>query len=579
MFRKLKSTKIQLLIIIILTFLAYSNIFANAFVIDDPKIIVEWTTKNDLRNIPKIFTGEEAAGINTRYRPIGNLFFMLAYQIFGVNPFGYHIVSILVHLASTVLIYFIIRHLRGGHWLPFVTALLFGLHPIHTEAITFITIGVYSTGAVFLLASFYLYLFYEKTSKPVFYACSLSLGIVAMLIYEAAVVLPLLIMLYGLCFKQKIKFFSSIKYYIGYLVPVLIFIAHRFIFLQHDFVLSKYSLQGLYHAQLLMSKIYAFYIYLMVLPLWLSINHIIADGVESFSPVSNDLRLFFKESIFGSGVFLSILSVVVLVIIAIKFFKKTPIISFSIGWFFLSLLPFANLTPQLTPMAERYLYIPSFGFVLFLGLFFREVIRRVRLVGLIGLIGLLACYLVLTYRRNFDWKNDETLWQKVVKIYPNSALGYYSIGAIYNEQKKYDIAIIFTAKAISLKPNFYQARYNLAYANQKIGNLYQAQEQYKKAIEINPDFASAYINLANIYRAENPELAIKLLSKAIKISSKEDLSIVYRNLGFIYKDRKEFDLAFLNFKKALVLDPSDSIIRQELLDLININPQLSNENP
>ncbi|MBI2595276.1 hypothetical protein HYW46_00900 [Candidatus Daviesbacteria bacterium] len=160
-----RSTKVQILIIILATFLAYLNIFQNGFVVDDEDFIVNWKEKQEITNVPLMLKGNNPPKFGGIYRPIRGVLYTFYDQIFGANPFGYHLHSILVHLGVTVLVYFITRQLIQGlgsrGWglglevktkknstipytlpqrgklrlypIPFISALLFGLHPIHTD--------------------------------------------------------------------------------------------------------------------------------------------------------------------------------------------------------------------------------------------------------------------------------------------------------------------------------------------------------------------------------------------------------------------------------------------------------------
>src|SRR3989344_1936153 len=185
----LQSTKFQLGIIILLTILAYSNIFQNNFMFDDKFFVIDWKINKNFNNIKELFLYDSVMPGVVGYRPVRGIFYILGYAIYGENPLGWHINSIIIHILCTVLVYFITKELIQNakfkvqnfnsklksnkkiinHYslfsIPFITALLFGLHPIHTEAITFITASMDSIGFLFLLLSFYLY---QKGGKKLY---------------------------------------------------------------------------------------------------------------------------------------------------------------------------------------------------------------------------------------------------------------------------------------------------------------------------------------------------------------------------------------------------------------------------
>lgn len=130
----IKSTKVQLLLIVFLTFLAYSNIFGNSFVFDDNRLIVGWPYHKSFSYVSALFGSEIPLNSQTwNYRPVRGIFFMFAYKLFEDIPLGYHFVSIAVHLGATILVYLIAGEilktsyfkLRASSlkWLPFVTGL------------------------------------------------------------------------------------------------------------------------------------------------------------------------------------------------------------------------------------------------------------------------------------------------------------------------------------------------------------------------------------------------------------------------------------------------------------------------
>src|SRR4051794_27591788 len=108
----LNSTKLQILIICLLTFLSYSNIFSNQFINDDIDIIINWPPGHSTSNIPHFFLSAETQPTpHIGYRPIRTSILALIYTLFGPNPTAFHTFTIIIHLTNTILIYFITRRL------------------------------------------------------------------------------------------------------------------------------------------------------------------------------------------------------------------------------------------------------------------------------------------------------------------------------------------------------------------------------------------------------------------------------------------------------------------------------------
>src|SRR3989344_4077889 len=149
----LKETKYQILIIAILTFGVYFNSLFNQFVWDDHLFVEEWGAIRSFDNVGEVFKGSAPSAQGKIYRPVRGLIYMADWQMFGMNPVGYRAQAVLLHLSVTVLIYFVVKLISadlklisadkkgrvGSYvaWLPFIVALIFGVHPIHTETIDY----------------------------------------------------------------------------------------------------------------------------------------------------------------------------------------------------------------------------------------------------------------------------------------------------------------------------------------------------------------------------------------------------------------------------------------------------------
>ncbi len=156
--KKLTNEKVQLLIIIVLILLAYSDIFHNSFQGDDWNLIINWDFIHHIENIPKILTQNVLQEPYFRFRPLGTSLIAIYYHFFGSNPLGYHIFSIITHVIKTILIFFVVKTITKNKVITFVTALIFAVHPVETESVTHVIVSLDSTGYIFYLASFLLYL-------------------------------------------------------------------------------------------------------------------------------------------------------------------------------------------------------------------------------------------------------------------------------------------------------------------------------------------------------------------------------------------------------------------------------------
>src|SRR3989338_6086886 len=236
---------LSVLLILVISIAIYSNTLKNGFVYDDRFTIVDNIFIKDWKNLPELFskTYFSRSGEET-YRPIVTLTYFLDYSLWGLKPFGYHLTNLFLHSANVVLVYLFALSLfplnKGGQgvvrWIAFLTALLFSIHPVQAEAVNAISFREDLLVVLFLLPALLLFL---KVSDPssmdkirwwTFYILSLLLYLLALFSKEMAVILPLLLIGYHLCFGYKgeeQKWNTFIYYLSGYVAVTLIYLFLR----------------------------------------------------------------------------------------------------------------------------------------------------------------------------------------------------------------------------------------------------------------------------------------------------------------------------------------------------------------
>ncbi|MBW2983748.1 tetratricopeptide repeat protein [Candidatus Woesearchaeota archaeon] len=560
----LKTTHLHLLIIITLTSLVYINIFQNQFVWDDEDFIVNWEETKSLKNIPLLLKGAVPSRHEGVYRPLRGLFYALSYKLWGLNRAGYHFQSILVHLICTILVYFVVADITKKNIIAFMSALIFGIHPIHVEAVTFMTASFDTIGIIFFLASFYLYLRAQST-KDNFKAniASITFAILAFFTYELTLTLPLLIVLYDICFRkiERKNITEKLKIHSPYFIILMFYLLIR-VFILHTTPRGSYLAGSFYITMLIMTKVFVKYILLAIFPVKLSVDHTISKGISAFRVYISDETLF-AQSLFNFDILFSIAVIAALLIVAVKCFKEYPLVSFCMGWFFIGLAPVSHIIPQYMLLAEKYLYIPSFGFcLLFSSIIYslyhlrhnKQITRYTKIASIALSIFMITTYSALTIARNNDWKDELTLWLRTVETSPESISSHNNLGLIYDDFGKIDLAIKEYKRAVEINPRFFEAHYNLGVAYYDQGKIYLAIEEYKKALAINQNFTPAHYNLGNAYRKNGDiNLAIEEYKNAIAINPNH--ANAHNNLGIAYHSKGKINLAIEEYKKAIKINP------------------------
>ena len=440
----------HILIILLVTTIAYANIFGNGFVIDDQYFIKEWELTRSWGSVGQLLAGANPESQSGVYRPVRSLLYLVYYQLWGTNPFFYHLHSLLVHLIVTVLVFLIVDYLSHLGYLGnlknigLISGLLFGLHSVHTESITYVAASMEMTGVVFFFAAFYLYL--KKIPR-----LSLGMAILGFFTYEMTITLPFLLVFYESTLGKK-DWRKTVPFWAG----VAIFFAVRFA-LGVGLSRGEYLAYSFFHTQLTMVKMWVKYLWLLVWPVTLSHNQTVVPGFEAFMTPYSDQAAILSQTILDPEILLGIGIIGGIGVIGWRMRKKMPIISFCVGWFFISMLPVAYFFPQGTAVAEKYLYIASFGFVLVVA----YGLGRLGRLGMIGVIVIALLYGFRTIARNRDWRSARTLWEYEARIHPASELAYYNLGIIYGEAGERERAVAAYTKALDLKPQFWQAKHNL----------------------------------------------------------------------------------------------------------------------
>lgn len=528
--------------------IAYSNTFSNEFVWDDELFVVENMHIREWENIPSFFT-ELVDGL---YRPLRTLWYTVVFHIFGLNTFGYHLNSLLLHTIATFLAYGIISALTEKKTVGFLSALLFALHPMHTERVTGITAGFDLLGIVFMLSAFYLYILHAKANR---HGSSLSiyiLYILGILSNEEALALPLLIIAYHIAFgSHGIKSaFQRWKSYIPYAVILALYFAFRiFGFTGISRPVVGYVGGSFYITFINTLKVFALYPWLLIFPY----------------PLILDRQTELYYSILSLPILVSILFLLFSLWLLYYFYKKDKIIFFGMAWFWITLLIFTNIFPTHTLMAERYLYIPSIGFCMILGYIAYNIynasvkgINRIsplawKSIIAIIFISILVAYSAITVQRNAEWKNTEVMWSKVMKQNPRSSSAYGYLAGIAEQKGDLKTAMAYFHKAIELNPQDDRTYTNLGVIYAKLGDYKKAEELIKQTIQRQPTYYIAYDLLALVYQRQNKvEDAVKIIGVGIKVYP--NYYKFYNTLGIIYSKSGNLEESIKNFEKSIQIN-------------------------
>ncbi|MBW2974833.1 tetratricopeptide repeat protein [Candidatus Woesearchaeota archaeon] len=552
---KIKKQYLHILIIILICTIIYSNTFLNGFVFDDQFFIVDNFKIRSLKNIPSYFSEPSVGNL---YRPLRSVLYSVTFFFWKFNAAGYHLNAIMLHAIISILVYLIILEIAPDKSFSLIASLLFAAHPIHTARVANMTAGFDLLGILFLFWAFYSYILFRKHGSRRAFAFSAILFILGLFSSEEAVVFPILALLYDLCFDIKgFKIKTRIKYFGIYIAALLSYLIIRFSVLRQIGRAEVYFLGNLQTRILSTMIIFLRYAYTLIFPLRLTVDYYV--------------KVY--ESAFSLKIALAILAYLLVIFFWIKSYRNQKVAFFSVGWFFTALLPFSNIFPVHSFMADRYLYAASFGFILLstfllakipnLNYFNKDFNKGIsRGIYTILIVFLIISYSSITVARNREWKGDYELLSKAVERQPESSAAHNDLGQVYQEKGDYNRAFNEYKTAVILNNKNHVAWLNLGSLYGEMGNYTGAVYCINKSLSIYESY-KAYNNLGLIYDIMGEqEKAVIELKKAIEFNP--SLTKAHMDLGIVYAKTGEFDMAFRELNKALEINPNIADIHYNL---------------
>lgn len=540
---------LSIVLIIALNILVYANTFKVPFQFDDVRYI---QNNKDILGPLDI-----KSFLETFYlRGIVRWSFAVNYLIGELNTWGYHIVNLSMHITVSVLFFIILRNIYNNRrWnLPLLATLLFSLHPIQIESVTYIMSRSELFATFFYLLAFYFFvnstrnISSNKVTAIVFLIATLICFFLGLGSKLTIVSLPIMLIVYLYTINAHNNNMLSItrKYkwpLLGVLIAFLLFIVRKS-FSKHGLLgvsgmaIEQYGRWGYF-----MTEVKAFYLYylkLLFLPFNLNIN-----PDFPFSPSLWQTIFFLILIILG-------------LIYSAKYLKTIPLLFFSVAWILITLSPTSSIIPLNDLVAEHRLYLPSLGFFLTTSLAIIEPKGLSEKAKTILIIFLVIVFSVLSVQQNSVWKNEVTLWEDAMKKSPFNRRSYHNLGRSYYYNNRLKEAITAYEKANEMNNFYFETHYNLGVSYMELGRMEKAIEEFKFALQLKRKTPETYINLGSVYRSQGKfEKAIKMFKQAIHFQ--KDCAVCFRNIAIIYHDIfKDYKKAKFYFQQTLRIDPEQN---------------------
>ncbi|MCA9398833.1 MAG: tetratricopeptide repeat protein [Candidatus Omnitrophica bacterium] len=500
--------------------------------------------------------------------------FALNYAVHQLDVAGYHWVNLWLHIGTAAAVFWLTRitvslsrqcdlwKASEKFWMSFLTALIFLLHPVQTEAVNYISQRSVCLGALLYILTVCLYMQGRLGGRfsILCFAGSILCLLLGMLTHPMVFTLPLMIFLIEGVFFKNFMIKEGTGTVLGYaLVMLLLTVLFALSLSGGVNALSPVMSQSHEGDQitwmsylLTQVKVVGTYLKIFVWPFGQNFDYDVPMAI----------------SILNIRMGITLLLGAVIIFMLLKQIQSKDFLFVAVSWFFLGLWGGSGMHPQEIVMAEHRLYLSVIGLAMLLTvmLFQHIVNKRLRMVVIIALLTGLS---FLTVQRNRVWVDDFRLWSDVVKKSPNKSRGYVNLAAAFMDRNDHQRAVEYLYKALEINPQNLDAYTRLGLISLAQENFDQAKANFEKAIAIDNTRAFPFNNLGVVYLLqEEYHKAEEAFNQALV--NKPSLLEPRLNLIRIYKARKEYDKALNQYKRLAILYPDNRQVLSGLAELYSL---------
>ncbi len=573
-------------LLVALAFSIYYNSLDGEFVYDDHEQIVENPRITDLKYLSSIFSTYsfgflKEQELGTTYRPVVLAVYMAEYAVFGLRPWGWHLVNVILHAVNGVMVFFVLSRLletfrnnaagtgpAAAYLPPMAGAVIFTAHTINNEAVAWVGCVPELVYTLLCLSAFYLHMRAREggiTARAALTFLSALLFLAAMMAKEPAIALPAFVFLYE-ALRGRGAFFSRLLKALPSTFPYAAALAVYF-------VLRTSALGGvepgentypfLNNYQYLLNGMVLFlkYMRVLVLPVGLYPFQILDPVFSLTEPRATGSAI---AMVFGAAL--------------LYIFRKRlpPLFFLAAAFIIIPLLP-ALYIPGLSfhTFGDRYLYFSTIGYGLIIALTLKGLVNRARQKKSFAAVWPATAVFVIAFglyswgvvKKNPVWRDDITLWSQSEKGSPKNFLARFQVGTALAKKgrpleavAKFEEAIDITAKSPHPSPWITGTSHmNLAHLYRSMGRQDEAASHYREVIRAYQYHPEANYDLAVIYQAQGLyDEAIAHYGRAAEsFRNPSDMKDAFMNIGNCYYKKGMMKEAFSSYSEALRISPGD----------------------
>ena len=563
--------------LLVAVFAVYAQVATHAFINFDDPIYV---TDN-----PDVRAGLTWDGVvwafttfhDSNWFPLTWLSHMLDVQLFGLDSGWHHLINVLFHALSTLLLFIVLRRMTGARWPSAFVALIFAIHPLHVESVAWIAERKDVLSTLFWMLTLLAYSDYVARPTRSRYLLTLLVFCLGLMSKPMLVTLPVVLMLLDLWpLRRGVRLVEKVPFFVASLASSIVaYVAH-----QRGGAVA--ALEVIPPATRIENALVTYVVYIL----------------KTFWPTN--LAIFYPyplQSLVMPAVF-SAIALAVITVLVVLAYKQRPYLAVGWFWYLVTLLPVIGIIQTGSQArADRYTYIPMIGLTIALVWAAAELLkpwRRVQ-VALAAAIGL--ALIALTWFQVATWRDDISLYRHAIAAVPGNYIAYYNLASALEAQGKTDEAVIQLREAVRVRPYYVPARAELGQLLASQGHTAEALQELQTAVRLRPDDPVAHFRLGSVLgslgrtndaatefaetvrlQPNNPDahynLALALAQQdhvsdaarefAATIGLRPDDADAHFNLGVALARLGQLDAAILQFNETLRIRPDYAPARDAL---------------
>jgi Tfp pilus assembly protein PilF len=541
-------------LVAVLTFLIYLPSLRFQFVFDDVAILVHNPTIRSWSYLPDYFTRDLWQNVQPAtgyYRPLLLLWFRLNFAVFGLHPAWWHLTNIAVHIVAAVLVLRLALRLTGSHTLALTAALLFGLHPIHVETVSWLSDAVDALVTAWFLGGVLCFVKSREGSR-LWLAGSVACYCGAMFTKEPGFTLPAVLFVYVL-FSESEPWAARIR---NAVLGILWFIPFSLLYL-----LARHNALHQFSAH---SQSMSFGEFLLTLPgvVWSYVRTLIIP--LRLSPFY-EFEVIHVPSWSGFvAPLVEVLAVAALVVLIARRLEPAGqrVLGFGLAWFAVTLAPALDLLifPPSEMAHDRYVYLASVGFCLALAAILMPLIARFRISAVVPLV---IFFGIVTFEQQDFWRDDNTLYGRAIQIAPRNALAESGLANLVARRGDYPVAISLYRDILQRDPNNLVANLNLGWAYVLTGNYAEAERYLVYAATHYTNRSDCFFDLGVLYQKTGRlDRALASLRRAESLSPPHP--IIEEKISEVQEQQGDLAGAIESMQRAVQLLPANAEFQARL---------------